>query len=90
MSMKRATWTEEDLAGALEAIEAGTTQRQAAQMFNVSRTTLRNHVKSKVKTKHLGSNQILTVEQEKEVCSRILRYSEIGMPVTASIVKTCF
>ena len=57
-------------------------------MFNIPRTTLQKHVKSKVKTKHLMMNQILAVEKEKEVCSRILRYSEIGMPVTASIVKT--
>ena len=49
---------------------------------------MRNHVKSKVKSKRLGRSPILTNDQEKEVCSRILRYSEIGMPVTASILKT--
>jgi len=48
---------------------------------------VRNNVKSKVKTKHLGRSLILTNDQEKEFCSRILRYSEIGMPVTASILK---
>ena len=35
MSKRRATWGKEDLAAALNAIESGTSQRDAAKAFNI-------------------------------------------------------
>ena len=85
MSKRRATWGKEDLAAALNAIESGTSQRDAAKAFNISRRTLRNYVQSGKTFKNLGKSSVLTAVQEKELCSRIVRFSDIGLPITPQV-----
>ena len=69
MSKIRATWAEEDLAYALDALKSGCSQRDVAKRFKISRRTLRNHLQSEKISKKLGRNPALTDEQEKELCS---------------------
>ncbi|XP_076824884.1 uncharacterized protein LOC143470554 [Clavelina lepadiformis] len=88
MPPKRAQWDEKDLEKALEACESGTSQRLVAEQFKIPRRTLRNHIQSKQKFKKLGRHPMLTSEQEADFCSRIIRYSEVGMPLTAPTIKS--
>ena len=76
---KRATWGKEDLAAALNAIESSTSQRDAAKAFNIPCRTLQNYVQSGKMFKNLGRSSVLTAVQEKELCSRIVRFSDIGL-----------
>ena len=87
MSTKRASWTESNLLLALNAIQAGCSQRVAAKQFKIPRRTLRNHLQSGNKKKRLGRGAVLTDQQEKELCSRITHFSDIGLPVTSKMIK---
>ena len=86
-SKRRATWGKEALAAALNAIESGTSQRDVAKAFNIPRRTLRNYVQSGKTFKNLGRSSVLTAVQEKELCSRIVRFSDIGLPITPQVIK---
>ena len=37
--------------------------------------------------KNLGRSSVLTAVQEKELCSRIVRFSDIGLPITPQVIK---
>ena len=87
MSKRRATWGKKDLAAALNAIESGTSQRDAAKAFNIPRRTLRNYVQSGKTFKNLGRSSVLTAVQEKELCSQIVRFSDIGLSITPQVIK---
>ena len=87
MSKRRATWGKEDLAAALNAIESSTSQRDAAKAFNIPHQTLRNYEQSGKTFKNLGRSSVLTAVQEKELCSRIVRFSDIGLPITPQVIK---
>ena len=60
MSKRRGIWGKEDLAAALNAIESGTSQRDAAKAFNIPRRTLQNYVQSGKTFKNLGRSSVLT------------------------------
>ena len=87
MTEIRANWAEEDLASALDALKSGCSQRVVAKRFKIPRRTLRNHLQSGKISKKLGRNPVLTDEQEKELCSRIVRFSNIGLPLTPQLIK---
>jgi len=83
---KRAPWTEQTLTQALAAVKDGMSQRDAADNFKIPRRTLRNHIKSGITKKTLGRKSVLTVEQEQDLVHRIIRYSEVGMPITVPML----
>jgi len=83
---KRAPWTEDMLTKALTAVKDGMSQRDAAEQFHIPRRTLRNHIKSGIARKTLGRKCVLTQDQEEDLVSRIIRYSEVGMPVTVRML----
>lgn len=86
--VKRATWTEEKLQLALNAIASGSSCRSVSERFDIPRRTLRNHLKTGSKSKKLGRYPVLNEQNELELTSRILRFSEIGMPITIPLVKS--
>ena len=65
MSTKRASWTESNLLLALNAIQAGCSQRVAAKQFKIPWRTLQNHLQFRNKKKRLGRGAVLTDQQEK-------------------------
>lgn len=88
MPPKRAQWTEDNLRAALAAIERGQlTQRAVAERYNIPRRTLRNHINSKSTIKRLGRSSILTIDQEKDLVQRIIRFANIGVPVTPKVIR---
>ena len=84
---KRARWTQEQLQSAMRAVDEGQSVQGAAKMFNIPRRTLRDHLKSGSQVKKLGRNPYLTKEMEDELCSRIFRLCDIGMPITSKFLR---
>lgn len=85
---KRGHWTESQLQAALAAIKSQKmSQRQASIKYSVPRRTLRNHLKSGSTQKITGRLPVLTKLQESDLCKRIMRLAQIGMPLTPKIVR---
>jgi len=73
---------------AFQAVRNGMSQRVAAAAFNIPRRTLRNHLTSGSTEKCMGRKSVLTVEQEQSLVQRIKRFSDVGMPVTVSMLES--
>lgn len=87
MPKVRGLWTEEQLRNALAAVAKGASVKGTAAKFGIPRRTLRNHVSSGSKVKKLGRNTYLNVEQEQELCQRIHRLGNVGMPITPKLLR---
>ncbi|CAH2091012.1 unnamed protein product [Euphydryas editha] len=85
---KRATWSEENLIAAVNDVRCGrlSTYKASAQ-YGVPRRTIRNHLKSGILHKSLGRNAIFTKEQEKDFVNRIIKFAEIGIPLTPKMIR---
>lgn len=84
---KRAQWSSDSLKAAVAAIQGGMKIKRAAINFNIPRSTLQRHAWSGNTVKRLGRKSFLTDAQETELCSRIFRLAEIGMPLTSKILR---
>lgn len=86
----RGQWSEEDLTQALQAVNAGMSVNRASTTYNLPRRTLRRYVEQgKTGKAAMGRKPILTQEQEAELSRRIIRLSEVGYPLTASVLRRC-
>jgi hypothetical protein len=88
---KRGIWTQEDPQKAVGAISTKKmSDYKAAKAFGIPRRTIRRCVKSgRVVKVKLGRRFALTFEQQEQFCSRIIRLSEIGYPVTFKDLRLC-
>ncbi|XP_046975202.1 uncharacterized protein LOC124541391 [Vanessa cardui] len=59
----------------------------AASRYNIPRRTLRNHLKSGSIKRKLGRSAIFTAEQEESLVKRIIRLADVGMPMTAKMLR---
>lgn len=84
---KRGLWTELQMERAMQAVRNGMAARTAAKEFNIPRRTLRNHLLSGSTKKKIGRPSCLTYEQEIELCERIFRLADVGMPLTAKVIR---
>jgi len=86
----RGQWDEENLEKALQALASGKSQRHVAAMFQIPRRTLHNHMKSGSKKREMGRKSIymLTTAQEAELVKRIIRFSDVGMPITGTLLRS--
>lgn len=87
MSKSRGLWTETQMARAMQAVKDGMSERTAAKEFNIPRRTLRNHLRSGSSQNKLGRRSCLTVQQESELCQRIFRLADVGMPLTSKVIR---
>lgn len=87
MNKTRALWSEELLQKAMRAIAEGMPVRTAATRYKIPRRTLRNHQASGKTTKQLGRPSYLTPAQEMDLCNRIFRLAEVGMPITGKVIQ---
>lgn len=88
MPAKRALWTEENMIAAVRAVERGILNTYtASERFQIPRRTLRNHLASGSLKKSLGRRSILDPEQEQDLVKRIIRFSEIGLPIVPRILR---
>lgn len=84
---KRAPWKEDQMANALAAIREGMSVLMASNKFKIPRWTLRNHINTGSTTKKLGRNAILNAHQENELCCRVFRMADAGMPITSNCLR---
>lgn len=84
---KRALWSEEQLKAAMNAVDTGMSVQKASELHNIPRRTLRDHISSGSRVRKLGRNPYLTQEMEDDLCARIFRLSEIGMPITGKFLR---
>lgn len=85
---RRGEWTETQLKSALQTVKScQMSQRKAAETYGIPRRTLRNHIESGSMEKITGRVPILNKSQEKDLCKRIIRLSQIGMPLTPKSVR---
>ena len=71
----------------MKAVQDGMSQRQAQNTFNILRRTLHNHLKSGSDKKRFGRKSVLSLEQEGDLVKRNIRYSDVGMPDTSSLLR---
>jgi len=88
----RASWSDESMKSAIEAVKNGTlSRRTAAASFGVPRSTLRRHLDGKMKkepgSSSLGPPPILTTEQEDELVVLILEFERRGFPLTVVDIR---
>lgn len=83
----RKQWLQQNLENALIALNNGNSQREVAQRYGIPRRTLRRYKNNGLSVKRLGRPSIFTPQQEKDFVKRILRYSEIGLPLTSNLVR---
>ncbi|KAJ8881974.1 hypothetical protein PR048_018462 [Dryococelus australis] len=84
---KRALSTCGQFQAAMVAIVQGMPVRTAAARWNIPRRTLRNHQSSGSTTRKLGRSSYMTPAQETDLCNRIIRLAEVGMPMTGKVIR---
>lgn len=85
---KRAQWTSQQMENAIKMVNRGILSTYAAAArYNIPRRTLRNHLKTGSTTRKLGRSTILTTEQEAGLVGRIIRLSDVGMPMTPKMLR---
>ena len=76
-------WGDENMQGAMMAVEKGESVRRAAEMFNVPKSTLHDHVTGKVMFgARSGPDPYLSMEEEEELASFLVETAKIGYPHT--------
>lgn len=85
---KRATWSEESLRVAMEAVQRRQlTLRAAVIRHGIPRRTLRNHLSSGSIINRLGRRSTMNEEQEKNLVNRIIKLSNSGTPLTSKLIR---
>ena len=79
---------EDNLSKAMQALASSVSQGVVAAQYHIPRRTLHNHLKSGSITKKMGRKSILTQEQEAELCRRVIRFSDVGMPITGALLRS--
>ena len=73
------TWKHEQMEKAFAAVEKGTSIRKAAELYGVPRSTLHDRVSGRVELGcKPGKKPYLTIEEEEEVVSFLLKCAKIG------------
>lgn len=81
---KRATWFEESLNEAVNAVRCGRLSiYKAAAQYDIPRRTIRNHSKGGISHQKIWKNAIFTPKQAKDFVSRIIKFSVIVIRVQA-------
>ena len=83
-------WDDESMQKAIAAVEQGTDSiRRAAEKYGIPRSTLHDHVSGKVDLRAKpGRDPYLSLEEEEELVSFLLKCAHIGYPHTRKQVMT--
>ncbi|XKL66123.1 hypothetical protein PGB90_009543 [Kerria lacca] len=82
-----ANWTREQLQLAIKAVHDEIEVQAAASRYNIFRITLRNHLGAGTDVKRLSRTPTLIEAQEKDLCLRIIRLADVGMPIANGVLK---
>lgn len=83
----RAPWTEDEMRRSLEEVKNGNPVLAVSKKYGIPRRTLRNHITTGNPNRKLGTRSLLNVDQENELCRRIFRLAEVGMPLTPNVLR---
>ena len=76
-------WDDVNMQNAMIAVEKGEPVRRAAEMFNVPKSTLHDHITGKVMFgARSGPDPYLSLEEEEELASFLVQTAKIGYPHT--------
>jgi len=85
---KNGNWTDEQLEKALSAItDDGLKIREAARVFNIPATSLRNHLWGTTNGRHRGICPTLKHDEELKLVDFIFKMQEIGYPLTPTDLR---
>nr|CAH7719104.1 unnamed protein product [Callosobruchus chinensis] len=87
----RGKWTEENMQKALAAVKRGVMKiYTASKHFDIPRRTLKRYlVEKKVTKSSLGRKPLLSIEQENDLKSRVIRLCDVGYPLTSRTLRLC-
>lgn len=85
---KRSSWTQGELDAAVTSVQTGElSSYKAAETYNIPRRTLRDYLRSGLSKRTLGRISVFTSEQEKDLSKRIMRFADLGIPMTAKMIR---
>ena len=87
MVKRRAKWTNDDLVGAIACFDVGYKLGECCKAFNIPKSSLRDHLRGKTKSRKIGATTILTKQKEALIIQYIDEMLEIGQPLTSQILK---
>lgn len=77
------SWDSANLKYAMQAVEEGRSVRRAAEMYNIPKSTLHDHVRGRIAFgARSGPDPYLTVEEEEELTNFLVQVASIGYPRT--------
>lgn len=86
----RSQWSNEQLQNAIFSIRNGMSKNTASKTYNVPRRTLVRYLNKNSNEKvKLGRKPTLTLEEENELKSRIIRLATIGYPLSRKLLRKC-
>lgn len=86
----RGNWDAESLQNAIIDTQNGMSVNMASNTYGIPRRTLREYLqKGNMAKSPMGRKTIISLEQEEELCKRIIRLSEVGYPLTAKVLRRC-
>ncbi|KAJ4443266.1 hypothetical protein ANN_04934 [Periplaneta americana] len=87
MGNPRAKIPEDVMAQGVVAVKNSMPLNTAATRYGIARNTLRYHVNDGAEKKYIGRPALLSFAQGRELCSRIFRVADVGMPLSSKLVK---
>ena len=84
---RRAKWTNDDLVGAIACYDVGYKLRECCKAFNIPKSSLKDHLSGKTKSRKIGATTILTKEEEAFIIQYMDEMLEIGQPLTLQMLK---
>ena len=79
---KRGLWTNEALNKAMEAIDNGYTYNEVCSQYGNPRSSLRDHVNGKTRSRKMGPKGILIADEEIALCAYNEAMADCGAPHT--------
>ena len=76
----RGNWIDEDLIKAIDCYDLGYKINDCVKAFHIPRSSLRNHLSGKTKTRKIGPKIILTKQEEGMIITYIDEMLDIGQP----------
>ena len=81
-------WTTDQLDKAKEAVKSGQLNtNQAAEMYRIPYSTLRDHLKGNSKKRYRGPPTVLSFEEEKEISTSCQVLQQFGFPLNIDTVS---
>ena len=87
MGKRRGKWTNDDLVGALACYDIGYELGKCCIAFNIPKSSLRDHLSGKTKSRKIGAKTILTKEEERLIIEFMDEMVKIGQPLTLHMLK---